>query len=513
MKNSIYVALLVVTFIQFGIYDITLTAEDLIPYRYQETLTDLPEEPENRMLSLSLKESALIALQKNFEIIVEKFTSKISETGIQNQKGTFDPTFSAIVSTTHENDENAVGVSTTTDLNKFSTGISKKFTPGLKIALLYETSDRDEISDEGRYNANLKLQVTQNLLKDFGININTARITIAEMEYEQSRETLAMKIIEIVADVQSAYWNYYQNQKDLEVRRKSYDLTKSLFNKKKQEAILGSLVPADLIEIESRVASKITEYIEAKKSFRESDVTLRKLLGLPFNFEGDTFTIKTENCPVYSLQQINFKKTFEKALENHPEYRKKQLQVKAKKVEVQLMKNQTLPDLEAFASYGIGSNKNSWRGNDGAYALQGGDNYEVGLKLSIPLGNNEAGSNYTRAWLELEKLRAELKNQELEIKKSISNAKISLEQNALLYQSGSNNLKLKEKNLKAGEEKLKYGTTTLRELLDIQTELINASLQLIGAEVSYEQSLVNLYKIQGTLDPRLNINLSDIYEN
>lgn len=480
-------------------------------YVYQDSLTDLPEEPRLRVLSLSLKEAATIALDKNFDIMIEKFSPEISKTGIQYQKGIFDPTISADFSTTRENSEDAVDANTVSDLRKFSTSISKKFEPGSKLVLLYETSDRDYVSAQGRYNSNLKLQLTQSLLKNFGTDINTAKITIAKMEYEQSREELTRKVIEIVAEVQSAYWDYYRNQKDLEVRRTAYDLTKGLFKKKKEEAMLGALAPVDLIEIESRVASKITEYVEAKKTAKESDLKLRALLDLPFDFEGDPVKIQTENRPEYFEQQFDFKKSLNKALSNQPDYRKKQLQMEAKELEVRLNKNQILPDLEAFASYGVGSNDNSWGDTSGMLGFGGGDNFELGLKLSIPLGHNEARSNYFRAWLELKKLKAEFGKQELEIKKNISNARISIEQSVLLYRSSTNNLKLKEKNLKAGEQKLQYGTTTLRELLDIQTELIDANLQLIGAEVSYEKALIDLYKAEGVLDPRLKIDLSTRY--
>ena len=478
-------------------------------YHYQESLEELPREPDYGNLSLSLKETVVTSLNKNFDIQIEKFTPKISETGINAEKGIFDPSFTAAIVNSRTLQENASSDQTVEDRLKGTAGISKRFTPGTKLALSFETTDNDDPGTDGQYNSALKLVLTQNLLKNFGTDINTAKVFIAEKEHEQSRKALLKRVIDVVADVQNAYWDYYQNNRVLEIRRKSYALTRNLFLKKKEEARLGALAPIELVEIESRVATRITEYLEARKLVQQSDIKLRTLLDLPFNFESKPVWILPADKPGGFEKTFDFGRSLQTALNNQPDFQKILLRLTAKEREAQYTRNQILPDLEATASYGVDRYANAWDDSMSVYGA--GNNYELGLRLTVPLGNREAKSNYTKTRLELEQIKKEKSRKELEIKRDISKAKIELELSILLYRSSVNDLKLKKKNLHAAEQKLKYGTAGLRQLLDVQTELIEANLKLVEAEVGYEKALVEMYKAQGVFDPKLQIDIATLY--
>ena len=478
-------------------------------YHYQESLEDLPPEPDFGTLSLSLKETVVTSLNKNFDIQIEKFAPKISATGITAEKGIFDPSFTAAIVNSRTLQENASSDQTVEDKLIGTAGISKRFTPGTKLAFSFETTDNDDPGTDGQYNSGLKLVLTQNLLKNFGTDINTARVFIAEKEHEQSRKSLLKKVIDVVADVQNAYWDYYQNNTILEIRQKSYTLTRGLFLKKKEEARLGALAPIELVEIESRVATRITEYLEARKLVQESDIKLRTLLDLPFNFESVPVWILPTDRPEGFEKTFDFGRSLQTALDNHPDFQKILLRLAAKERELQYTRNQTLPDLEATASYGVDRYANAWDDSMSVYGA--GNNYELGLRLTVPLGNREAKSNYAKTRLELDQIKKEKSRRELEIKRDISKAKIALELSILLYRASVNDLKLKEKNLHAAEQKLKYGTAGLRQLLDVQTELIEANLKLVEAEVGYEKALVEMYKAQGVFDPKLQIDIATLY--
>jgi len=478
------------------------------------TIQELPEEAIVPTLQLSLKEAITIALKKNYNIIIEQITPSITETGIEKEKATFDPTMTSEL--THDRSASKTSVA---EKIKGSAEISKKFETGTKLTLTYEVSDTTEprATDRRDWDANLTLKFTQDLLKNFGTDINLAKIRIAEKLTEQSQADFIKQVIETVASVQEAYWDLSKNRKTLDIRRESYLLSKTLLQKKRTEAKLGAIATMDLIEIESDVASRIMDYVEAKKALRESEVNLKTILDMPLNFEGKPVEIRTST--EYNNEEIDrdFGLQMEITLNSHPEYQKLRLQEESKAIELDYYENQLLPNLEFNVSYGLKKYDEDWNGSMGLYGT-GDDsdgleknNYEVGLKLSYPLDNRTAKADLLRRKLELRKIKAQKKQKELLLKRDLGNALITVEQNADIVRTSINNLTLKEKNMTAGQQKLTYGTSNIRTYLDTQTDFIDARLKVITARTDYEKALVNFYKVQGIVNPTFQIEILKDY--
>ncbi|MFH1481829.1 MAG: TolC family protein, partial [Pseudomonadota bacterium] len=397
-------------------------------------LPGLPEGPPLPTLRLSLKEAVAAALEKNHDIIVEKFSPLIAETEIQKERGAFDPSLSSSITNDRSRSLDTSKVDGIADISdrdmdsfsekyKAATEISKKFEPGTKLALVYEVTDAVEPKpiDKPHWGTNtaLTLKLTQSLLKNFGTDINLAKVWIAEKATEQSHADFVKRVVDTVAEVQGAYWDLYKNRKTLDIRRESYHLTKDLLEKKKIEARLGAIASLDLVEIESDVASRITDFIEAQKTLRESEVKFKTLLDLPLNFEGKPVQIEPANSPKFEVVKVVFKESLDLALEKNPEYQKLKSQEEAKGIEMEYYRNQTLPDLELSVGYGLKKVHEDLSRSMGVYGARGDgagldrNNYELGLKLTYPLGNNTAEADYTKRKLELKKIGAQLKKQEV----------------------------------------------------------------------------------------------------
>jgi len=475
-------------------------------FKESDYLLELPVIQTGDSLDITLKEAISEALDKNHDIVIEKITTDISQTLIQKEEGSFDPTIKVELTKSRSRAVDATNAHTLTAAAKGATEISKKFITGTTLALNYDTTDNSEGSTGGRFTSNLKASITQNLLKYFGVDINKAKIIIAQKGLDKAKADYRQKIVETIADVQSAYWDLYKSRETLVVREETFKQSKALFTKKKIEAGLGAIASIDLVEIESDVATKITEYTEALKEFRDNEIKLRALLAMPMNFEPGSRLLKPATSPVLRTLKMDYEQVLNGMLVRHQGYQSILKNKEAKEIEVDYYRNQLLPSLQAKLSYGLQNQNRTWDHSAGIGG--GGGNYEMGLSLSIPIGNNSAKSTLKKNMLELKKLFAQLNQKKDEIRKEIKSALVEVEQAGILVQSAKIDVIIKGKNFAASEKKLQYGTGTLRGLLDRQTEKATAQLKLIQSQIDYQKAVVNFYKAQGVIDPDLKIEIS-----
>lgn len=459
----------------------------------------LPEEPPAPVYSLSLKEAVAIAIVKNNDIIVERLAPMISETEIQKEQGAFDPTLTADLYDDHDSAREVKG----------SLEVSKKFIPGSTFTVTYESADTGVATAASRYKSGITLKLSQSLLKNFGSDINLTKIMVAANTRDQSYSGFIKKVVDVVSEVQSVYWELYSSLMTLITRRDSFDLSRNLYRKKKIEARLGALAPIDLVEIESDLASKVTAFHEAEKNLRESEIKLKTLLGMPLSYEGKVVSLVPSDIPEFEEQTFDFNESLGTALSKHPDYQKLLSKKRSKEIELKYYKNQQLPDLDASISYELEKTTNEWLDSMALTASRskGIENYKLELKLTLPLGNNSSRADYIKNNYEYMKINAEVKQLESTLKKDIASNLIAVQERAKIVKTSTDDFNLKERNLKAFEKKLLHGTTNLKDLLDTQTAFIDARLKVIESKTEYEKALINLYKAQGIINPKFEVGI------
>lgn len=467
---------------------------------------ELPRLKTEAVSDMTVKDAVLKAITGNHDIIIEKITVAISNTDIKNQEGQFDPSFQLTAANTRTNDVDASDTGSVTTEWTESGEISKKFSTGTEVSVAYNTTDNRLESSTGRYSSNLKLTITQDLLKNFGTDINRTQIMIARKKQATSIHDYQQKISEIIAEVQGVYWDFYKNANVIAVRKEAYDRTRLLLSNKRKEAKKGAIAYVDLLEIESDLASNISDYSEAFKNARESELSLRALLGLPMETTSQISGINPVSAPDTRPINTDFDRIANRVLSFHQGYLSLIQKKEAKIMESAYYRNQLLPSLEA--RFGAGLNKKSNQWSTSARAYDGGDEYSAQISLTIPIGNRSAKATLQKTDLELKQIIAQLKQKEASIKKDIQLALIELELARVQVQSEKTNIMVKEKNLMASNTKLTLGTGTLRGLLDRQRDLSDASLRLLEAQINYQKALIMLYKAQGRIDPDLGIDIS-----
>ena len=91
-----------------------------------------------------------------------------------------------------------------------------------------------------RYEGRLQLTFTQPLLKNFGIEVNTAFIRQAQNTEEIARQQLLQTILNTVFAVQQGYWELVFRIEDLGVKREALRLAENFLAENKLRAELGT---------------------------------------------------------------------------------------------------------------------------------------------------------------------------------------------------------------------------------------------------------------------------------
>ncbi len=115
-----------------------------------------------------------------------------------------------------------------------------------------------------RYEGRLQLTFTQPLLKNFGIEVNTALIRQAQNTEEIARQQLLQTILDTVFAVQLGYWELVFRIEDLGVKREALRLAENFLAENKLRAELGTLAPIELVQSETQVKQREGDVITAE---------------------------------------------------------------------------------------------------------------------------------------------------------------------------------------------------------------------------------------------------------
>ena len=245
-------------------------------------------------LPLSLMESIALALERNFDIMIEGFNPKIRASEVINEQADFDPTAVAGFSyiggkeqvpgaPTRWPPDGTAKVQTATPL----AGVEQRLQLGTRLGLQVsqqhissnETGSSSRVinpTDEVR----ASLTFVQPVLRNFGFDVNRTRIRIAETNQEISESSLRDRVIRVVTLVQELYWELVFRIQELEVRRLSLKLAQDLLAQTRVQVAVGTQPQLSILEGEAGVAAREEAVIVGENNVRNVQDRLKELLSV-----------------------------------------------------------------------------------------------------------------------------------------------------------------------------------------------------------------------------------------
>lgn len=496
---------------------------------------------EEGVLSLSLHDCIVRALKQNIGLAIQLLNPEISSERIASAQEKFLPTLS--MNFANQNQIQAsyswldASESVSDKIQNFSFQATQYVPFGGNFTLTLSGS-RTNTNRRGqtinpRYGTTLRFNFTQPLLRNFGYDLSRREILIARNNLGISEQQLKKSLMDLIYNVENAYWGLVYSIENLNVKRSSLKLAQDLLEKNRLSVEIGTMAEIDVVSAEAEVASREADIIQAEVQVKNSEDQLKQLLNITGEEEKNILAIIPRDKPSFEERKISLEEAMVLALENRPDLESTRISLKNEELNLFYAKNQLLPDLNLTASYwspGVSGTRIYYVGNplDGNidYTVPGGisdslkdtfnfkyRNWTVGVTFSIPLANVFSRATYAQSQLSFKQALLTLENQKENLFLEIKSAVRSVESNykrIIAYRAAR---ELAEKKLKAEEEKLKVGQSTNFLVLSYQRDLANARINELNANITYNISLANLDRALGMTIQNRNIRLVDYQRN
>ena len=341
----------------------------------------------------------------------------IDEARVSEAKAKFDPTFfeqmqfqhTDVVQPSAENATatNPLGAPVRFGLLNSTTGIKQNTETGAEIQLSYDIGYTDRVippilQQPGLvnpfYNDELTLKITQPLLQNFGREANYARIAIARNTQGQSLLDFRMALEKQMSDIEEAYWQLVEAERDLMIQEELVDRAKGT------ETLIKARVGTDATDLDVAQADAAAAQREEQLPVARSQVEklsnkLKSLINDPAFPVSSGALLLPADLPTEEPIQFDPDEAIKTALDYRADLSQQRLKIDSAYVTQKAAQNNELPTLNTTVSFGVQGDG----ANIGQMFRSTGDgnllDYTLGFELDIPLGFQEARAIFRRTQL------------------------------------------------------------------------------------------------------------------
>ncbi len=368
--------------------------------------------------------------------------------------------------------------------------------------------------------AGVQLTVRQPLLRNYGLRINRTAIEQARNSLGISEEQLRQRVMEVVEQVESAYWKLLGARRQLDVARASYKLAQDFLEDTKIKVEVGTLPEIEITTAEAEVADRDGNVIVAENAVHDAEDTLRALLHVPEGSREWNRPIVPVDRPVTDKVDVDLDEAIREALAHRPEVKVAELQLRNRELDTRYRKNQVRPDLSLVGTWQATGNNYDYypvivptvppqevwmrkdQGRSDAFSEipdRDNSNWSIGFNLTVPIRNRRARADLARARLAGEQARLQVERTRQQVRVEVRQAVRDVESAFRRMASARANVVLQRKKMEAEQKRFENGLSTAFKVLQFQTDLRDAESRLINAAVDYNQALVRLLRVRGVL--------------
>jgi len=506
--------------------------------------------PSKRM-TLTLRDAMLSALENNRDIEVERLNVRMNEFDLRAAQGAYDPTLAA----TFYYDRRAIPATSIfaadkTD-NLIGTATFTQRTPW-QGSSLSGTFDNNRATTSNpfndlnpQYTTNLNFTFTQPLFRNRTIDSARRQVKITKKRLDISDSQFRQRAVEIIAQVQRAYWDLVFARRDHEIKRESVELADTQLEHNERLAEAGTLAKSDIISARVELERRKDEAEAAVDAIQRAENALKALMTQAGAGEiWQSELVPVEQPQIDSSASFPLEDALRLAMRNRPEMEQYRLRGELNKIDAEYLRNQTKPQVDFFVTYGtfglagaqrdtanpiISSNAllygriNQLSGLAGLpplpvissgstpEALIGGygqsfynllkndfRSWRFGLNINLPLRNRTAEANFGRALAEGKQIEVQRQRTEQLIEVEVRNALQAVETAKKRVDAAKNSRVNAELQYQSEQRKFDAGQSTNFFVLDRQNALSAARGRELRALTDYTKAAAELQRALST---------------
>ncbi len=341
-----------------------------------------------------------------------------------------------------------------------------------------------KIGADNSYNAAVRLNLPLFALGIYkSIDLSKADLELYNEKYKAAR-------IDLIYNVQKAFYNVLLTKKSYNVMLDNYQSAKDNYNHIKNLYNQGIVSEYDVIRAKVRVENLKPTVEQLENAYG----TTIKVLKIFLNINVEKPVIVNDN--LISNKNIDYSVfTYQKnLLKNNSDLKQLDLQTKLVENQIELTKTTLIPSLAAFGNYQYQTQAEDYKFNNYNWITSSA----VGLQLNIPIFSGLSKRRQIKqAELSLNQVKLQRKftqnSLELQVQNILDNMKVAVEK----IKTTSENVKLAEKGYAIAKTRYNTGQGTLLEMNDAQVALMQARLGNIQAKFDYLNAKIEYSKTIG----------------
>ena len=378
---------------------------------------------------------------------------------------------------------------------------------------------------------------------------------------EQSDADFRRKTIDVIAQVQSAYWDLVFAMRDQQVQLDNVNLSRENLRQIEAQISAGAKAPLDRSEVLTELANRESSLLTATQTVSIAENSLKQLILKDSTAPQWSAQITPTDNPVVDTNPVNLDDAIAEARKNRPELQRLKLQNDINAIDIQYFKNQTKPQFDlqtTFASTGLAGSTSTtsttaagtlvplisgdpntvanafllqqirniqtqagfplaivpqvpFTGSGAPADLVGGygkdisnllglktHNITVGVAIQLPFRNTTAKANLAGAQIQKEQLDASVRSTEQLVEVDVRNAAQAVESARLRVLTARDARRNAEIQLEGEQRLYSVGRSTTYLLIQRQNALANARDQEVRAETDYTKAVSNLQHATST---------------
>lgn len=466
--------------------------------------------PENGPLEITIRDAVLIAFENNRALEVELLEPSIQQTFEDQEQAVFDPAIGMEVSVERVEQERQARTgsgteSSESDIYPGDISLKEFFPTGTFVEVEATTQTSESSLYEDQFSSTrLGLSVTQPLLRGYGKDVNLASLRQARLDTDITQYELRGFSESLLARVETAYWNFALARRQIEIVEESLKVAKQQLSDTEEMIRIGTMAEAELVAVQAEVAAQEQGLINASSNLESSRLQLLRLLNPPGKnlWDRKIRLIYQPTIPDIMLDAVT--EHVAVSFNLRPEINQAKLDIQRDELEIIRTKNGLLPKMDLFITLGKTGYADSFSSSVSDIT---GDNYDVegGIRFEYPWLNRDAKASHRRAILSREQAEKALDNLSQIVELDVRDAYIEVNRAKKQITASRATRKFQEEKLRIETEKFRVGRSTNFLVSQAQRDLLVAKISEVRAVVDYLKSLINLYRLDGSLLERRGI--------
>jgi outer membrane protein len=493
-------------------------------------------------VSLTVEDAVKLALDRNLDIAVQRLNPQISDLAVASVRSVYYPSLTSTVATqsltqasTNTITGGSIGSGITNGTGTWNGGVTQSIPwGGGNYTLTLNNSRGTSDAAIQRYNPSYtpvwSAQYVQPLLRGFRTDSIRQQLQVTKINRDISDVQLKATITNTVSNVRNAYWDYVFALQSVDVAKQSLDLANKQVEDNQTRVQVGTMAPIDVVQAQAQAASSLQNLVVAQAQMRTSELALKRLIVDGTQDPNWSATIDPVDRPEFRAETIDLDAAIRRALSQRTDLAIAQKDVQANDVTLKYLNDQTKPQADLQANYGLAGvgGTQIFRTGTGVAGdlgtvtetIPGGygnalsslwsgsfPRWTVGVNISYPLGLSSQQASVARARVQLNQVQAQLKQMELQVATELTNQAITIRSNAERVQAAQAARELAQKQLDAENSKFAVGMSTNYFVITAQNQLATAQNNELQAILNYRKSLVDFDRLQQTTLQSLNITI------